>query len=77
MLAKLFTLPSNCRPSSNYSQLIHVFTGSDGYAINFFVTVGSNGDVGLTHVNYSGVRSGVGIWCDGVVTLLYGARTPA
>lgn len=74
MLAKLFTLPSNCRPASVYSQLIHVRSGSDGQTINFFVSVGSNGDVGLTHVNYSADRSGVGFWGEGIISFFYGAQ---
>lgn len=74
MLAKLFTLPSSCRPSSAYSQLILVRTGSDGQTINFFVTVGTNGAVGLTHVNYSTDRTGVGFWGTGVITFFYGAQ---
>lgn len=77
MLAKIFTLPSNCRPSSNYSQLFYVRTGNDGSAINFFISVSSNGDVGLTHVNYSSDRNGVNIWGDGVITLFYGAQASA
>lgn len=74
MLAKLFTLPSSCRPSSVYSQLIHVVTGTDGKAINFFVTVNVNGDVGLTHVNYSSQRNDVGFWGAGVISFFYGAQ---
>lgn len=77
MLAKLFTLPNNCRPSSNYSQLFHVRTGNDGGVINFFISVSTNGDVGLTHVNYSSDRNGVNIWGDGVITLFYGAQASA
>ena len=77
MLAKLFRLPSHCRPSSAYSQLIHVRNGSDGQPINFFVSVATNGDVGLTHVNYSNDRNGIGFWGAGVITFFYGAQASA
>lgn len=77
MLAQLFTLPSNYRPSSVYSQLMHVRSGSDGQTINFFVTVGANGNVGLTHVNYSGDRNGISFWGEGVITFFYGAQPSA
>lgn len=77
MLAKLFTLPSNCRPTSEYSQLVHVRTGNDGQAINFFLTAAINGDVGLTHVNYSGDRNGIGFWGAGIITFIYGAQASA
>lgn len=74
MLAKLFTLPSNCRPTSVYSQAILVRTGGDGETINFFLTVAANGDVGLTHTNYSSDRNGIGFWGEGVITFFYGAQ---
>lgn len=77
MLAKLFTLPNNCRPSSEYSQLIHVRTGNDNQVINFFLTAAINGNVGLTHVNYSGDRNGIGFWGAGVITFFYGAQASA
>ena len=74
MLAKLFTLPSSYRPSTDYSQLIFIRTGSDGQSINFFLTVASNGNVGMTHVNYSGTRDNIDLWGEGVITFFYGAR---
>lgn len=77
MLAKLFTLPSSYRPATNYSQLIHVRTGSDGQPINFFLTVGSNGNVGMTHVNYSSARNGIDFWGEGTITFFYGAQASA
>lgn len=77
MLAKLFTLPSNCRPTSEYSQLVLVRTGSDGQAINFFLTAAVNGNVGLTHVNYSSDHNGIGFWGGGVITFIYGAQASA
>ena len=75
MLAELFTLSSSYRPSSDYQQLIHVRTGTDGQAILFFLTVGSNGKVGLTHINYSSTRSGIDIYGDGSITFMYGAQS--
>ena len=77
MLAKLFTLPAGYRPATNYSQLIHVRTGSDGQPINFFLTVGSNGNVGMTHVNYSSTRNNIEFWGEGVITFFYGAQASA
>lgn len=74
MLAEFFTLPSNYRPSSDYNQLIHVRTGTDGQPILFFLSIGSNGKVGLTHINYSSTRSGVEIYGEGTITFMYGAQ---
>lgn len=74
MLAELFTLPSEYRPTSDFSQLLHVRTGSDNQTINFFLAVGSNGKVGITHVNYSADRNGIGFWGDGIIAFFYGAQ---
>ena len=74
MLAELFTLPSTYRPSSDYNQLIHVRNGSDGEPILFFLSVGSNGKVGLTHINYSSERTGVEIYGEGTIAFFYGAQ---
>lgn len=74
MLAKLFTLPTSCRPSSVYSQLILVLVGGDSKATDIFVSVNVNGDVGLTHINYSGQRDAAAFWGSGVITFFYGAQ---
>lgn len=74
MLAKLFTLPTTYRPSNDYNQLINVRNGSDGEPINFYLSVGSNGNVGITHINYSSERTGVEFWGEGVITFFYGAQ---
>lgn len=74
MLAELFTLSSSYRPSSDYQQLIHVRTGTDNQPILFFLTVGSNGKVGLTHINYSSTHNGVEIYGEGTITFMYGAQ---
>lgn len=74
MLAKLFTLPSTYRPSSDYNQLIHVRTGTDSHPILFFLSVGSNGNVGLTHINYSSTRNSVDIYGEGTIAFFYGAQ---
>lgn len=74
MLAELFTLSSSYRPSSNYQQLINVRTGTDNQPILFFLTVASNGKVGLTHINYSSTRNSVEISGEGTVCFMYGAQ---
>lgn len=74
MLVELFTLSSSYLPSSDYQQLIHVRTGTDNQPILFFLSVGSNGKVGLTHINYSSTRDGVEIYGEGTITFMYGAQ---
>lgn len=74
MLAELFTLPSQYRPSSDYNQLIHMRIGTDGQPILFSLSVGTNGKVGLTHINYSSTRSGVEIYGEGTFCFMYGAK---
>lgn len=74
MLAVLFTLPTTYRPSSDYNQLIHVRTGTDGQPILFFLSVASNGKVGLTHINYSSTHNSVEINGEGTICFMYGAQ---
>lgn len=76
MLAELFTLPVMYRPTSDFSQLLSVRTGADANTINFFLTVGSNGKVGLTHVNYSSTLK-TSFWGSGVILFFYGTQTVA
>lgn len=76
MLAELFTLPAMYRPTSEFSQLLFVRTGADANPINFFLTVGTNGKVGLTHINYSSTRE-TSFWGAGILLFFYGAQTVA
>lgn len=73
MLAELFTLPVMYRPTSEFSQLLFVRTGVDANPINFFLTVGTNGKVGLTHINYSSTRE-TSFWGAGILLFFYGAQ---
>ena len=73
MLAELFTLPVMYRPTSEFSQLLFVRTGVDSNPINFFLTVGANGKVGLTHINYSSTRE-TSFWGAGILLFFYGAQ---
>lgn len=74
MLAELFTLPVMYRPTSEFSQLIFVRTGADANPICFFLTVGTSGKVGLTHVNYSSTRE-TSFWGNGILLFFYGAQS--
>lgn len=73
MLAELFTLPAMYRPTSEFSQLLFVLTGADANPINFFLTVGTNGKVGITHINYSSTLE-TSFWGAGILLFFYGAR---
>lgn len=73
MLCELFTLPVMYRPTSEFSQLIFVRTGADANPICFFLTVGTNGKVGITHINYSSTRE-TSFWGNGILLFFYGAQ---
>lgn len=72
-LVKLGTIPAQYRPTSIYSTLVYSQAGSDGYLINYYLGVKTNGDIGIYHVNYSADRSG-GMWSDGTLVFVYGAQ---
>lgn len=74
MLAELFTLPAMYRPTSEFSQLIFVRNGADANPICFFLTVSTNGKVGLTHINYSSTRE-TSFWGNGILLFFYGAQS--
>lgn len=74
MLAELFTLPVMYRPTSDFSQFLFVRTGADANPIYFFLTVGTNGKVGLTHINYSSTRE-ISFWGNGTLLFFYGAQS--
>lgn len=74
MLAELFTLPVMYRPTSEFSQLLFVRTGADANPICFFLTVSTNGKVGLTHTNYSSTRK-TSFWGNGILLFFYGAQS--
>lgn len=74
MLCELFTLPVMYRPTSEFSQLLSVRTGADANPICFFLTVGTNGKVGLTHINYSSTRE-TSFWGNGILLFFYGAQS--
>ena len=74
MLCELFTLPVMYRPTSEFSQLLFVRTGADANPICFFLTVSTNGKVGLTHINYSSTRE-TSFWGNGILLFFYGAQS--
>lgn len=74
MLAELFTLPVMYRPTSEFSQLIFVQNGADANPIFIYLTVGTNGKVGLTHTNYSSTRE-TSFWGNGILLFFYGAQS--
>lgn len=72
MLAELFTLPAQYRPTTQYNVMMFAVSGSDKNLIIFFLSVTTAGKVGITHVNYSADKS-AGMWADGSCCFMYGA----
>lgn len=72
-LFALGTVPAQYRPASDYATVIWSQSGSDGYAIVYFLGVSKDGAVGIYHINSSGTRSGE-MWSKGALLYSYGAQ---
>lgn len=72
-LFALGTVPAQYRPASDYATMIWSQSGSDGYAIVYFLGVTKDGAVGIYHVNSSGQRSGE-MWSKATLLYTYGAQ---
>ena len=72
-LFALGTIPTQYRPASDYATMIWTQSGSDGYAIMYFLGVTKDGAVGIYHINSSSARSGE-MWCSGTLLYTYGAQ---
>lgn len=72
-LITLGTIPTQYRPASDYATMIWTQSGSDGYAIVYFLGVSQNGTVSIYHINSSTSRSGE-MWSRGTLIYTYGAQ---
>lgn len=72
-LIALGTIPTQYRPASDYATMIWTQSGSDGYAIVYFLGVSRKGEVGIYHINASATRNGE-MWSNGTLLYTYGAQ---
>lgn len=72
-LFALGTIPTQYRPASDYATIIWTQSGSDGYAIVYFLGVTTKGAIGIYHINASNARNGE-IWSKGTLFYAYGAQ---
>jgi hypothetical protein len=72
-LFSLGTIPTQYRPASDYATIIWTQSGSDGYAIVYFLGVSKDGAVGIYHINSSSTRNGE-LWSKGTLHYVYGAQ---
>ena len=72
-LIALGTIPAQYRPASDYATIIWTQSGSDGYAIVYFLGVSKDGAVGIYHINASSARTGE-MWSKGTLLYTYGAQ---
>lgn len=72
-LFALGTIPTQYRPASDYATIIWTQSGSDGYAIVYFLGVSKGGAVGIYHINSSSARNGE-MWSKGALLYTYGAQ---
>ena len=72
-LFALGTIPTQYRPATDYATMIWVQSGSDGYAIVYFLGVSKDGAVGIYHINASSTRSGE-MWSRGTMVYIYGSQ---
>lgn len=72
-LIALGTIPTQYRPVTDYATMIWTQSGSDGYAIVYFLGVSKDGAAGIYHINASSSRSGE-MWSRGTMLYTYGAQ---
>lgn len=70
----LGTVPAQYRPATDYATMIWSQSGSDGYAILYFLGVRKDGAVVIYHTDYSSDRHTGDMWCRGTMLYTYGAQ---
>lgn len=72
-LVTLGTIPTQYRPTNDYSTMIWAQSSSDGNLIIYLLGVSKDGTVAIYHINTSSGRSGE-VWSKGALFYTYGAQ---